>query len=200
MSYLSARSRCDDHEHDERQSVASPKVSRRPPRSLTAARKSARILARADSSAGRARPLQGRGRRFEPCSAHHLIPHTQSTQRRGRRNSHWRLESARRRRPATCASKSFGADRPALRAVACRSGSTAGKSRRAGHRRRIGIVSDPRRSPGRCHLEGTHGDHEQREEHGVEGSHGFVTFGQRAQVPRSQESSASITEQLHTAS
>ena len=56
---------------DARQSVGSPKVSRRPPRSLTAARKSARILARADSSVGRARPLQGRGRRFEPCSAHH---------------------------------------------------------------------------------------------------------------------------------
>ena len=32
--------------------------------------KCATIKARADSSAGRARPLQGRGRRFEPCSAH----------------------------------------------------------------------------------------------------------------------------------
>ena len=28
-------------------------------------------LAGADSSAGRARPLQGRGHRFDPCSAHH---------------------------------------------------------------------------------------------------------------------------------
>ena len=37
---------------------------------LTHKRKSARIHIRADSSAGRARPLQGRGQRFDPSSAH----------------------------------------------------------------------------------------------------------------------------------
>src|SRR5262249_38203157 len=41
-------------------------------RNLTARRKSQKLNARADSSAGRARPLQGRGRRFDPSSAYHL--------------------------------------------------------------------------------------------------------------------------------
>src|SRR5213594_3603120 len=43
-------------------------------RNLTVRRKSAKIHARADSSAGRARPLQGRGRRFDPSSAYHFNP------------------------------------------------------------------------------------------------------------------------------
>ena len=43
---------------------------------LTGARKPVIYLTWADSSVGRARPLQGRVRRFDPCSAHHLVSAT----------------------------------------------------------------------------------------------------------------------------
>src|SRR2546428_541375 len=97
-------------------------------RNLTVRRKSAKIHARADSSAGRARPLQGRGRRFDPSSAYHLTQGFWKQYEKGRSPDHeatrvhWSCRGGpvgARRMHATASHERQGGPRTACEAVAC---------------------------------------------------------------------------------